>query len=244
MTLELEPVRRVRVYQDVADQLRRLIVGGRLRVGERLPPERELAQQLGVSRASLREAVRALAQVGLLESRQGEGTFVREVDLAQLRELFPSLLITQSDLIRELLEVRKIWEPAVAFYAAQRATEEDVAALREILRRQEEKARQGLTAIEEDSAFHYTVAAAAGNSIIVRVMDALMELLAKSREQSLQMGGRPHWSLQGHRRLLAAVAAHDSQAARQAALEHIEKVEGLLFGEEAAEQGAPAPTGR
>ncbi|MFQ5879616.1 MAG: FadR/GntR family transcriptional regulator [Dehalococcoidia bacterium] len=243
----LEPVRRAKVYQDVGDQLRRLIVGGRLRVGERLPSERELAQQLGVSRASVREAIRSLQEVGLLESRQGEGTFVREVDLERLREVFPSLLITQRGLIQELFEVRKIWEPAVAAYAAQRATAEDVATMTEILRRQEEKLGRGLMAIEEDSAFHYTVAAAAGNSIIVRVMDALMGLLAKSREQSLQMGERPQWSLEGHRRILAAVAAHDSPAAYQAALDHVERVESILSGEGVAAvspRDAPERRGR
>lgn len=101
--------------------------------------------------------------------------------------------------------------------------------MEQILRRQEEKQRQGEPAVAEDAEFHYNVALASGNSVVLKVIDILMDLLRDTRARSLQMGGRSQKSLDGHRRILAAIKLHDSEAAKAAMRRHIEDVEEIVL---------------
>ncbi|MDR7464919.1 MAG: FadR/GntR family transcriptional regulator [Armatimonadota bacterium] len=200
-----QPVRRTRVYEAVAAQIQAQIAEGRLRPGDRLPPERELAEAFGVSRDSVRDAIRVLELAGLVVPRQGEGTVVRELTLDSVVSPLASALLQRRDLLFDLLDARRIIEPALAYRAAQRASEEDIRAMAEILRRQAAKVRVGEPGIDEDTAFHYRLATAARNQVILKVMDVLMDLLREGRARSLQVQGRPQRSLEGHRRILAAL---------------------------------------
>ena len=227
----LTAVRRTRVYQDVARQLRRFIEDGRLRAGDMLPPERELAERLGVSRGSVRDAIRTLELVGLVEPRQGEGTVVADVSADALVVPLSSMLLRKRELVGELLDVRKMLEPPLAARAAVRATPDELANLERILQRQAEKNRRGLAAVEEDAEFHYAVALMAGNSVVRRVIDVLMDLLRETRARSLQVPGRPHKSLSGHRRVLAALRQGDGPAAEAAMRRHLEEIEEMVLKE-------------
>ncbi|MDR7468385.1 MAG: FadR/GntR family transcriptional regulator [Armatimonadota bacterium] len=213
----------------MADRIRRLIVEGRLRAGDKLPPERELAERFGVSRTSVRDAIRVLELIGLLEPRQGEGTVVRELTPDALTQPLASILIHNRALLAELLEVRKMFEPPLAARAAVLARPEDVARLEEIYGRQETKVRAGEVAIAEDSEFHYAIATMARNRVALKVVDVLMDLLQESRQRSLQVPGRIQRSLAGHRRILDAIARRDPRAAERAMQQHLAEIEHVLL---------------
>lgn len=232
-----EPVRKTRIYEEVAAQIQRLISDGRLKPGDRLPPERELAEAFSVSRTSVRDAIRVLEMMGLLEPRQGEGTVVRDLSPDSLVTPLASLLVRNRMRMAELLDVRKMLEPPVAGRAAVHATDAELQQLQDILRRQEEKVRRGELAIDEDSEFHYAVALAARNNVVLRVLDVLMDLLRESRERSLQVSGRLRRSFEGHRRIMAALLARDAAAAEAAMRQHIEEIENVLLPPPQVEAG-------
>jgi len=237
VTSELEPVRRTKVYEEVAERIRRLIVDGRLRPGDKLPPERELAERFAVSRTSVRDAIRVLELTGLLEPRQGEGTVVRELTPDSLAQPLASILIHNRLLLTELLEVRKMIEPPLAARAATLASAEEVARLEEIFARQQARAARGEATIGEDSEFHYTIATAARNRVALKVVDVLMDLLQESRERSLQVPGRLQKSLQGHRRILDAITRRDARAAEAAMQRHLGEIEDILLRPGADDRG-------
>ncbi len=226
---ELEPVRKTRVYEEVAAQIERLIADGRLRIGDRLPPERELAERFGVSRTSVRDAIRVLELMGLVEPRQGEGTVVRDLSPDSLVNPLASLLTRNRALLADLLDVRKMIEPGLAARAAVHASEKDLATLDRIFARQRDKIQQGQLAIDEDSEFHYAIATATSNRVILRVLDVLMDLLRESRERSLQVVGRLQRSLDGHRRILDAIRRRDASAAEAAMRQHLDEIEDVLL---------------
>lgn len=223
------PIRKTRIYEEVAAQIQRLISDGRLKPGDRLPPERELAEAFSVSRTSVRDAIRVLEMAGLLEPRQGEGTVVRDLSPDTLVNPLATLLVRNRLRMAELLDVRKMLEPPVAGRAAAHVTEAELLQLQDILRRQEEKVRRGEVAIDEDSEFHYAIALAARNSVLLRVLDVLMDLLRESRERSLQVAGRLQRSFDGHGRIMAALLAHDPALAEAAMRQHIEEIEDVLL---------------
>src|SRR5438445_791686 len=127
-----ETVRKVRRYEQVADQIRRLISEGTLQTGDLLPPERELAVRLGVGRSSVRDAVRTLEVMGILEPRQGHGTVVRDPSADSLVVPLASVLTRKREMVVELLDVRRIIEPALGARAARNATDDEIAELTEV----------------------------------------------------------------------------------------------------------------
>ena len=225
---DFEVVRRNKVYEEVAKQIERLILN-KLRPGDKLPSERELAETLRVSRSSIRDAIRSLELMGLVEPRQGTGTIVREVSSEAVLNPFANALKHRQELVSELLDFRKMLEPPLAARAATHATAEDISEMEEILQRQEEKQSQGEAAVTEDAEFHYSVALASENSVVLKVLDILMDLLRDTRERSLQLEGRPQKSLAGHRRVLAAIKRRDAEAAKSAMRRHIEDVEEIVL---------------
>src|SRR3954452_10571766 len=170
-SVPLEAVRKERRYEQVAEQIQRLIAEGTLKPGDRLPPERELAARFGVARSSLRDAVRTLEVMGILEPRQGTGTVVRDLSAESLVVPLASVLVRKRELVAELIDVRRMLEPALAARAAKNATVDEVMELEDILRRQAEKMRRGESTVDEDSEFHYTIGRAARNSVVLQVLD-------------------------------------------------------------------------
>jgi GntR family transcriptional repressor for pyruvate dehydrogenase complex len=161
--------------------------------------------------------------------RQGEGTVVADLSPETVAAPIASILVRKRELIEELLDVRKMIEPALAGRAAQRATPEDVAALEEILARQAGKAERGESTVEEDAEFHYRIALAARNGVVRTVIDVLMKLLKETRARTLQTPGRPRRSLEGHRRVLAAIRRRDPAAAERAVRRHLEEIERIVM---------------
>jgi GntR family transcriptional repressor for pyruvate dehydrogenase complex len=225
---DFELIRRNKVYEEVAKQIERLILN-KLSPGDKLPSERELAEMLKVSRSSIRDAIRGLELMGLVEPRQGAGTIVRETSVDAVANPFASALKRRKEMVSELLDFRRMLEPPLAARAATHASGDEISEMEEILQRQQEKQSQGEAAIAEDTEFHYSVALASGNSVVLKVLDIVMDLLRETRERSLQVEGRPQKSLAGHRRILAAIKRHDAEAAKSAMRRHIEDVEEIVL---------------
>jgi GntR family transcriptional regulator, transcriptional repressor for pyruvate dehydrogenase complex len=224
----IETIPRNRVYTKVAEQLQTHIVG-ELKPGDMLPPERELVRMFGVSRSTIRDAIRRLETVGLLEPRQGVGTVVREISADVVVTPVANMLLQKRKNISELLDVRMIIEPALARRAALHASPEQIAELGNLLDRQAAKISEGELATEEDSSFHYTIALAADNSVMLKLVHVLMDSLRELRERSLEAGGRQHKSLAAHRRVLAAVKQGDAAAAEAAMRRHVLEVQKLIL---------------
>jgi len=226
--VEFEAIRRNKVYEDVARQIQNHILE-HLKPGDVLPPERELAQRFGVSRGSVRDAIRSLEHIGLLEPRQGLGTIVCEPSADILVNPLAAVLLQKRKLVGELLDVRNIIEPPLAGRAALHATAGELAEMEQILERQQEKLLRGEMSIEEDSEFHYHIALAADNSVVLRIVDVLMDVLRETRERSLQTAGRAEKSLAGHRRILAALKRHDPAASEAAMRQHLKEIENIVL---------------
>ena len=231
--MEVAPIKSTRIYEEIVRQVKQMIAEGRLKSGDRLPPERDLAEKFVVSRSSVREALRALESLGLVEIRAGEGTFVREVSVESLIEPLALMMVSQREAIAELFEARRLLEPGIAALAASRATLEEVAEMERILEEQAKEIAEGRTGLVQDAAFHGAIGAAAHNRAITRLAHAIMDLLTQSREESLNTPGRPQRSHQDHRRILEAIRARDEHAARQAMLDHLDSVESLVLGRDA-----------
>jgi len=226
--VKFDIVRRNRLYEEVARQIETMIVE-QMKPGDMLPPERQLAEKFGVSRSSIRDAIRRLEHIGLVEPRQGSGTVVRELSADAVVNPLSAVLRQKRTLVSELLEVRRILEPPLAARAARHASREEIAEMQEILRRQEQKARRGEAFIDEDSEFHYAIALAADNSVVLKVIDVLMDLLRETRERSLQVKGRPEKSFASHRRIMNAIKRRDAKGAEAAMRQHIAVVQELVF---------------
>jgi GntR family transcriptional repressor for pyruvate dehydrogenase complex len=234
----LEPVKRSRIYEHIVDQIHALIREGRWSPGDQIPPERELAERFRVSRTSVREALRALEMQGIIESRQGGGTFIRSSNTEALVGPLAAAILSGRRELAEVLEVRQLIEPSIARLAAARATAEHVAELERLLERQRDCIAHRRPFIDEDTAFHYTLASAADNRILLRLHNVILDVLRESRQTYLHVPDRPAMSLRGHEAILAAIKARDAEAAAQASLSHITEVrDGIL---RALDAGSPS----
>lgn len=238
---EIEPIKSTRIYEEIVRQIKTLVQEGRLKSGDRLPPERDLAERFKVSRTSVREALRALESVGLIEIRPGEGTFVRGVSVESLIEPLALVILTQREAVGELFEARRLLEPAIAGLAARRATNEEIHEMERILEEQAREVTAGRTGLAQDAAFHAAIASSANNRAISRLVHALMDLLSQSREESLQTPGRPTRSHQDHKKILDAIQRRDEAGARQAMLNHVIAVEALVMGTKDEHSGRSRP---
>ena len=222
------PIKKTRIAEELADRIRILILDGTFPPGRPLPSERHLAQRFGVSRGSVRDAFRMLQMIGLLDTRHGQGTFPHELDVDHLVAPLASVLTYRRDLQGELLDVRRMFEPAVARVAATRVTDEDLADLDRILAAQRKKIKSGRSTIVEDTAFHASLARATRNRVLVRLMETLNDLLVESRTLTLKQKGRPSRSIKGHEAVVAALRRRNADEAARAMHAHIDQIAELL----------------
>lgn len=241
-------VKRSKLSDEVFERLLGLIRAGRLKPGDRLPPERRLAQAFDVSRASLRDAIRQLEMLGYLEVRQGDGTMVRHPDGATVSQPFRSLLAGHPHLAADLLEFRQVIEPQAAALAAKRCTPEHARQLEESLAAQRELARRGERLNDRDLEFHQLVAQVAGNVTLLQVIEALQALLQELRDKHLA-GDRPRLGVEQHAAIARAIIGGDGAAAKDAMVRHLASVEesvlraGAAVGPGGPDGFAPGGTG-
>jgi GntR family transcriptional repressor for pyruvate dehydrogenase complex len=222
-------VRKTRVSEEIIGQIRDLITSGRLKIGDRLPAERELAETLQVGRSTVREAIRAMESLRILEARPGEGTFLVSNPAEHQPDPITANAFKSWDNQRKLFEVRMVIEPDLAALAARRASFEQIMKMRETLEEQEAQLKRGESGIKADTAFHFTLAEAAGNDVLFRIMESLMDLLIETREASLQPTGRTARSMRQHKAILRAIESRDPLAAEKRMREHITEMEQLVF---------------
>jgi GntR family transcriptional repressor for pyruvate dehydrogenase complex len=218
-----------RVHEKIVARIGEMIAAGELRTGDRLPPERRLAETFRVSRHAVREALRALEEKGLVRSHVGDGTYVLDREEQSLVEPLAQAIGLGVAKLREIFEFRKLLEPQVAALAATAATTEELTRLGELLGKQ----RAAVTSEERtaaDQAFHLGLARATGNSVLVAVFGQLAELLGESRSDSLQSRPRQLVSLQNHERILRALWQGDAQEAAREMLNHLQEIERAIFG--------------
>lgn len=226
------------VVDAVRDQVRELILQGKLAPGSRLPAEKELIQQLNVSRPALREALHRMVGEGLLEIRPGSGTFVREPSTADAIKGDVVQLLLMSDGLAEIQEVRRILEPEIAARAARHAGADDLAALHTTLDRFAARLADGEDVFEPAWAFHRALAQVAGNAAMAKIIDVVYEMI-RQIEQPLYARYFDHErELAEHRDLLEIIIDRDPERARAAMRRHLEVTDERLAAATLREQAA------
>lgn len=217
----LRPVNRPRLYEQLVERLLAFVSEDGLVPGQRLPTERDLAQRLGVSRASVAQAVVALEVQGILGVRQGDGIYL--LRRADPRESIEEL-IKRRQRLPDVIEAREALEVKISSLAAQRHTEHDMAAIDAALANMESEVAAGEHGYDGDMRFHAAVTAAAHNPILSGLMSLLAGPIEETRRESLAQPGRPRRSVASHRRIAEAIRAGDPARAARAAREHIRLV--------------------
>jgi GntR family transcriptional repressor for pyruvate dehydrogenase complex len=234
------------LYHELALEIERYIRDQRLSVGHVLPSEREFCAQLEVSRSSLREAIRVLELVGVVQRQRGGPARVGGFNLSLLTAwMSRSLVLSDAKTVADLLPVREMLEVHAAELAARNITDEQLAQVEALLRRTERKAAEGANEadlLEDDIAFHNAIFEYANNSVLSRLTDVVAGLLRELRVNVLRGAGGKECMLIQHRAILQAVASHDPYAARAAAKEHITTVNHLA-SELLAEHGEELEAG-
>lgn len=215
-------VPRRHLWSTTVEQIRELITSGRLVVGAQLPGERELCQQLAISRVSLREAIRVLESMGYVDVRPGRGTFVRSVAPGAEASMV-GWLRDHTDRVEQLFEVRELVEPGIAAIVARRRDPEVLAALDEAVAALLAASEAGelRTAIDADAAFHAILAGATGNTIIDGLMRQVIQVIGEERLASLSVPGQVARAARDHRRIRDAITDGDPDAAAAAMHHHL-----------------------
>jgi GntR family transcriptional repressor for pyruvate dehydrogenase complex len=204
-----------------AKQIERLVASGQLKEGDRLPPERDLAEYLGVSRTVVREAIKLLKATGIVRAHVGVGTFVAKPSLDILGAPLSFFVGGDSKSVEDLHQVREILEPAIAALAAQNATMDNVKALERAMDEMTESVSNPGRYVLADHTFHSTLAEATQNSVLQLLLHSVVELMHEARWLSLQSPGAAERANRFHRAVLEAVKRGDSAAARQEMVEHL-----------------------
>ena len=231
MSVVFEPIHDNRVLSEkIIAQISDALIAGKLKPGDRLPPERELAKQFGVSRTVIRDAVKTLAGRGILHVKHGAGIFVatsQENAIGRLGAL-SDILPLQGVGLRDLFEMRKVLEAEGAGWAAGRRNDYHLERLKGILEDAHRNSENLEVLSERDAQFHVAIAEASQNLVLVRVMLTLLDLLAASRRETLSIPGRARRSLEDHERILRGIHDQDLDEARHAMLDHLNSVERSL----------------
>jgi GntR family transcriptional repressor for pyruvate dehydrogenase complex len=220
------PARRTSLAEDITEQLLQLVVEGRF-PEDHLPSERELCEQLNVSRGPVREAVSTLQHLGVVELRGRTRHARRDRAIIELLSRGSGTGGAER-LVDEPMEARRMIEPPIAGLAAARASDADATEISQWVDRMEHAAAAGESGIEYDSAFHVAVANATGNQILAKLVAALTESLRESRTLSFRPPESAAVAVAGHRAVVEALRAHDPEAARAAMERHLDEVEALV----------------
>jgi GntR family transcriptional repressor for pyruvate dehydrogenase complex len=217
----LRPLSRPRLYEQVVQRLREHIAASGLGAGDRLPPERELAERLGVSRASVKQAIVVLEVQGIVEVRHGGGTYLRrqQLDTEPVEEL-----MARKRRLPDVLEAREALEVKLAELAATRRTDADLAEIDAALADMRGEVDAGELGTGGDRRFHQAVTAAARNPLLAEFMRTIADEIAESRRESLRQPHRPPKSLSQHERIAEAIRAGNARTAATAMRRHLRTV--------------------
>lgn len=215
-------VRNERIYEKIVVQIRNLIQEGKLKPGDRLPGERELAETVGCSRTSLREAFRVLESEGLIISKPGGGRFIQHIDQSMVLEYrFNTIDMIEKSAVLYFLEAREALEPRIVELAVERATSEQIEKMEKVLLYLEDRLKYPQEKVEGDSSFHLAVAEATQNFVFVSMMETNLNMVRQVRKQTLISPQRYTESLEEHRAILDAIKKRNKEEAVHATLVHL-----------------------
>jgi GntR family transcriptional repressor for pyruvate dehydrogenase complex len=229
--IKFSTYRKSAIAESIAGELLSLIREKELQPGDKLPPERELATMMHVSRHTLREALRALAIMNVIDVRQGDGTYIASLEPQSMVEFLGFVFALDDSTFLQLLEARKAVEANIAALAAERISDQELAELDELVAAtpvQVESAADQEAFLRTDIEFHRTIALAARNPILSRFMDSIGELSLAGRRRTIEIPGVPPRSLRDHQAILQALKRRDPVAAQGAMLGHLEYTIQLL----------------
>ncbi len=218
-------VQSLRLYEQIVQQIEDSILKGSLKAGDQLPAERDLALKFGVSRTAVREAVKVLREKGLVEAYSGRGTFITDGRSQAIRQSLDLMIkIGRPEGSTHLVEVREILEPAIAALAATRAEEQHISAMREAIAVMDRERRDPEAFIEADLDFHLALAEAAGNPLILSLIDSIVGILRQERIRIFYVEGGPERGQYHHKRILSVIENRDPEKAREAMRAHLRQV--------------------
>jgi GntR family transcriptional repressor for pyruvate dehydrogenase complex len=223
--MKFQPIKPKKVSSQIADQIRASILAGEFSPGDKLPPERELAEMFGVSRPSVREALNALASSGLVMSYQGGGTVVMSLVETSAVNSLTELIRTQQDRALDVIEVRKCMESWTAYYAAQRSLPEDIRRMEEIVAGMERNLAGLLPSEDLDANFHIVIARATHNIVWLHLMQSLFDAMKEFQQsvwRAVYITSEDHHQLYRHHlSIFEAIKSRDAVAAREAMMAHL-----------------------
>ena len=217
----LSPVKNIKVYEMVMEQIKDIVKKGELKSGDKLPSERDLCEKLEVSRASIREALRALQMLGLIESKHGEGNFINENFENSLLEPLSIVFLLLGSKSEDVFELRKVIEPETAALAAKNITDEQLIELKEIMEELNNNSDAEICA-SLDKKFHYKIAQASGNNLISTIMFSISSLIEKHIENSKILTLNKTLVRAQHEEIWKALETHNCSEADAAVKKHLE----------------------
>jgi len=227
--MELTPIKTKKIYEEIVDQITGMIADNNLTPGDRLISERQLAEQLCVGRSAVREAIRTLEAMGIVEIRPGSGTFVREVNNRSLTNIISFTIASRKGTIKELLELRKILEVQIAGLAALRHTHQDKENLKNYIEQMQRYIDSAELSQKADVSFHYVIAQAARNSLVVRMLNSIWEAMDESVRENRRAlyltPGAPERLLKEHTLIYESIINGCDKDARRYMYEHLHRAE-------------------
>lgn len=221
-------VKTSRVSDEIVAQIHQMLMDGRLGPGDRLVPEVEMAEQMGVSRASVREALSILESQGIVERRKSGGTYIRRYSLQATIDALSACPKSDKEMFSDFIEARELLELSVLKLAVDRGDQRTYRLVESALKVMEEVIAKGASAVEADILFHQAIAACAQNAVLVSLVKTLNSMLQDMREKTLAYPGRLPECLEEHRNIYEAVRSRDLKRARQEMINHFNKVKDIL----------------
>jgi GntR family transcriptional repressor for pyruvate dehydrogenase complex len=228
-----EGIKTQRIYEKIVGQIKTLIQDGKLGPGDRLPGERELAETLGCSRSSVREAFRVLESEGLITTKHGEGRFIQLINQnVELQYRFSTVDKLEKSAILYFIEAREALEPKIAELAALRETPAAIEKMKQVLIKMADQLKKPLEKVENDSAFHIAMAEATQNFVFVSMMETNLNMVRQVRKNTLVSKERYKASLQEHQAILEAIKAKDPKKAVAETQRHLGKLKDNVLAAE------------
>jgi GntR family transcriptional regulator, transcriptional repressor for pyruvate dehydrogenase complex len=211
-----------KVYVRILQHIEELITAGELKAGDKLPSERDLAEKLGVGRSSVREALRALELLDLIETRKGEGTFIQKAGSHRLAEILAGFFLKDTKARQDLAETRKTLEADAVRLACKRADDEQLERLKFLLEQSKQRWSDGVIPVDEDIQFHKTLMQMSQNKLMLNIWRPLVEYSRAALIESLSREGRMDHAWHEHEAVYQAIAAGDEKAAVKAITLHLD----------------------
>jgi len=227
-TINFNPVSSKKLYMQIYNQILSEIQSGSFKIGDKLPAERELCESFGVSRAPVRQALGALELNGIIYSRQGEGVFVKNIEVVSGNVQSPDFFKSISP--EDIVEVRMNIEPLIVKFAAQRATDEDIEDLKATINKMEEETKSGVYVPETDEKFHYSIAKASHNDLLINIMETIINAMKEQeiwkliRDRTVTRPDYRDVNFKEHERLIQAIEEHNEKLAVESMNNHMQNL--------------------